>query len=166
MSAREPCPWDLLASHIEPPPWQGPARVHRMLDEEERREDAAQAAAIAQGRVCTKCGNAYPPTGEFFFRSRSLPDGLRPECKTCYRQMPSVAKKVQRQAADPAPTAAQRDELEQLAQRAGAAVLLVLPAWTRIEPGSPKEALMLKVCPALWWPFPSNEPAAKESDRA
>jgi hypothetical protein len=162
VSAREPCPWDLLAGHIEPPRWQGQARVHRMLDEEERREDAVQAAAIAAGRVCTKCGNAYPATGEFFFRSKALPDGLRPECKTCHYQMPCNVKKVQQQAANSTPSVAQRDELEQLAQRAAAAVLLVLPPWTLLTPGSEKEALARKVRPGLWWPFPCETPKGGE----
>lgn len=160
MSARESNPWDLLAGTTEPPPWQGPAHVHRLLGEDERQEDVQQAAALAEGRVCTRCGNAFPATQEHFFRAKHMRGGLRPECKACYYEMPCVAKKypkgpkVQRQAADREPADAERKELDQLAERAADAVLQALPAWSLIEPGSAREALMRKASPGLWWPSP------------
>lgn len=160
MSARESSPWEsVLPGHVAPPPWQGPAQVHRMLDEQERRDDVRQQRAIDSGRVCTRCGNAYPPTREFFFRNKAMRDGLRPECKACYREMPSIAKrtKVQPVAAEPESEPIQREELEQLAQRAVDALMQVLPPWTLITPGSAKEKLARRVWPALWWPFPGKD---------
>lgn len=34
-------------------------------------------------RICTSCGQAYPPTTEYFHRSKSHTSGLNPECKAC-----------------------------------------------------------------------------------
>jgi hypothetical protein len=76
-------PFAAIASPIEPPAWSGPVLVHRLLDEAEEDEDQAAAVAIAKGRICTHCGGAFPPTGEFFYRSKGARDGFRPECKKC-----------------------------------------------------------------------------------
>ncbi len=35
-------------------------------------------------KVCTKCGEDLPATAEFFYRDRSKPDSLRPDCKRCW----------------------------------------------------------------------------------
>lgn len=34
---------------------------------------------------CTLCGNEYPATTEYFTRDKGNKDGLRPQCKVCYR---------------------------------------------------------------------------------
>lgn len=43
--------------------------------------------------------------------------------------------------------------LQQLQLRAQAAVLQVAPAWSLIEPGSPREALMRQAPASWWWPL-------------
>ncbi len=35
---------------------------------------------------CSQCGQEFPATTEYFTRDRGNKDGLRPWCKTCYRQ--------------------------------------------------------------------------------
>lgn len=42
--------------------------------------------------------------------------------------------------------------LQQLQRRAQRAVLQVLPAWSLIEPGSAREALMRQAPASWWWP--------------
>ena len=39
----------------------------------------------AQTKRCTKCGEILPRTPEYFYRQSESPDGLRPQCKACYR---------------------------------------------------------------------------------
>lgn len=34
-------------------------------------------------RPCSKCGNVYPMTTEFFYADKQKPNGLRPDCKAC-----------------------------------------------------------------------------------
>lgn len=37
-------------------------------------------------KVCSKCGNEFPATSEFFHKTKSIKSGFRPECKICYHQ--------------------------------------------------------------------------------
>lgn len=82
-------PWTSLTGGTAPPEWRGPARVHRLPDEEE------------------------------------------------------------------AP-AEDLEQLQQLQRRALAAVLRALPAWSLIQPGTPREALMRQAPSGLWWPRPGD----------
>jgi hypothetical protein len=147
---------------IAPPAWSGPVLVHRLLDEAEEDEDQAAAVAIASGRICTHCGGAFPPTGEFFYRSKGARDGLRPECKKCTAEFPTYAKRR----TQPRRTKQPEDwsALAELQRRAAKAVLLACPAWTLISPGSPREALVRQVPAALWWPYP-KETACQSTTR-
>lgn len=35
---------------------------------------------------CTKCGNEYPATTDFFYKHSGMKDGLRPNCKICSKK--------------------------------------------------------------------------------
>jgi hypothetical protein len=37
-------------------------------------------------KCCTKCGEEFPATPEYFHRNKSAHDGLHPRCKTCRNQ--------------------------------------------------------------------------------
>jgi formylmethanofuran dehydrogenase subunit E len=90
VSGRESTPWDLLAGPVTPPRWQGTAHVHRMVDDQEWEEDRVVAAVVAAGKVCSKCGVTFPACGDYFYRSRHRPDGMRPDCKRCFNELPGV----------------------------------------------------------------------------
>lgn len=41
---------------------------------------------VPQTKRCTKCGKEYPQSSEYFYTLKSSKDGLRPWCKSCYKQ--------------------------------------------------------------------------------
>lgn len=42
--------------------------------------------SITLPKRCTKCGNYYPPTSNFYHKNKATKDGLRYECKTCHKK--------------------------------------------------------------------------------
>jgi hypothetical protein len=45
-------------------------------------------------KTCTKCGNSFPATSEFFNKDRSKSDGLQCACKKCRASMSSKSKHI------------------------------------------------------------------------
>jgi 5-methylcytosine-specific restriction endonuclease McrA len=41
---------------------------------------------IPQTKTCTKCGETFPATTEFWHRKKGYKDGLRTECKECHNE--------------------------------------------------------------------------------
>lgn len=39
-----------------------------------------------KSKTCTKCGDEHPPTTEYFYSDKWAKDGLRPECKKCFKR--------------------------------------------------------------------------------
>lgn len=48
-------------------------------------DESALQEKILVTKRCTKCGEEKPATSEYFARNKNKPDGLKSECKACYR---------------------------------------------------------------------------------
>jgi 5-methylcytosine-specific restriction endonuclease McrA len=51
---------------------------------------------MIEPRICTLCGNPYPPTTEFFFKQKNGKYGLSSRCKKCHTKITSVNQRKNR----------------------------------------------------------------------